>query len=548
MKHHATLWEAIADRIPDAVALRHDAREVAWGAFDDRAARLAQALLDAGIGRGDTVAIDLYNCPEYFEVFFAALKIRAVPANVNYRYGSDELLSLLENAQAKVLVYDAALRDRVAPIVAGATDIRLYIEVGGDDGPGPIPAVAYEDVVAGHEPAARIARDDQDVWLSYTGGTTGLPKGVLVRMERSVTYALWYRDMLLGEETSLEPVDFAAARAAAGTPFSGIPASPLMHSTGFVVASLPALAAGGVVTTLVHRSFDAHELLGTIEAVRGNVVAIVGDAFAIPIIKALDVGKPGGGAYDTSSLKVIASAGVAWSAQNKERLLAHIPQVALHDSCGATEGVAYGISRVSAGDELSTATFGVGPGVIVLSPDGEELPPGEVGFLAGPTTARGYFGDPVKTAEVFFLRNGEQYCKPGDLGRVELDGTVTLIGRGSTTINTGGEKVHPAEVEQAISTLESVEDCVVVGVPDERFGQTVAALVARVPGGTIEAEDVAAVVRGVLAGYKVPRRVRFVDHVPRLPNGKIDYPTSIELAKDAAVVSGSGRGAGGGER
>jgi fatty-acyl-CoA synthase len=186
--------------------------------------------------------------------------------------------------------------------------------------------------------------------------------------------------------------------------------------------------------------------------------------------------------------------------------------------------------------------------VIVLSPEGEELPLGEVGFLAGPTTARGYFGDPVKTAEVFFLRDGEQYCQPGDLGRVETDGTVTLIGRGSTTINTGGEKVHPAEVEQAISTLDAVEDCVVVGVPDERFGQTVAALVVRAPGTALEADEVSAVVRDALAGYKVPRRIRFVDQVPRLPNGKIDYPASTALAKDATVVSGSGRKVEEGER
>jgi fatty-acyl-CoA synthase len=265
------------------------------------------------------------------------------------------------------------------------------------------------------------------------------------------------------------------------------------------------------------------------------------------MIKALEEGHPDGRPYDTSSLLAIGSAGVAWSAHNKERLLEHIPQVALHDSCGSTEGAAFGVSRLRKGDELSTATFQAAPGLVVLSPEGEELPVGEIGFLAGPATASAYFRDPEKSAEVYFQRDGVWYAKPGDLGCIHPDGTVTLIGRGSSIINTGGEKVYPAEVEQAISSIDEVEDCVVVGVPDERFGQAVAAVVKLVAGRSLDADDVAAAARLQLAGYKVPRRVRFVDAVPRLPNGKIDYPTSTELAKDATAVTGSGRTAGGGD-
>jgi acyl-CoA synthetase (AMP-forming)/AMP-acid ligase II len=541
VKNHANLWEAFADRIPDSPVLQHGDRRITWGEYDERAARLAQAFAGAGIGPGDTVAIDLYNCPEYFESFFAALKLRAVPANVNFRYGSDELLMILENSEAKALVYDAGLRERVAPIVERATDIRLWIEVGGGADAGDIPALPYETVVAGHEPAPRVERSEDDVWLSYTGGTTGLPKGVLVRMERSVFFVLWYRNMLLGEDITVDPVTFAAQRAEEGRQVSGIPASPLMHSTGFVVAGLPTLGAGGTLTTLPSHSFDAHELFETVERVRGQIVSIVGDAFAIPMIKALDEGHPEGRPYDTSSLLAIGSAGVAWSAHNKERLLDHIPQVALHDSCGSTEGAAFGVSRLRKGDPLSTATFQAAPGLVVLSPEGDELPPGEIGLLAGPATASAYFRDPEKSAEVYFQRDGVWYAKPGDLGCINPDGTVTLIGRGSSTINTGGEKVYPAEVEQAISSLDEVEDCVVVGVPDERFGSAVAALVKRAPGSRIDEDDVAAVVRTMLAGYKVPRRVRFVDEIPRLPNGKIDYPTSTGLAEAAVVVSGSGR-------
>jgi len=538
VKHHADLWEAFADHIPDSPVLQHGDRRITWSQFDDRAARLASALAEAGIGPGDTVAIDLYNCPEYIEAFFGALKIRAVPANVNFRYGSDELLSILENSEAKALIYDAALRDKVAPIVARASAIRVWIELDGTDDPAPIPALDYEAVVAGHDPAPRIERSDDDVWLSYTGGTTGLPKGVLVRMERSVAMVLFYRDMLLDEQITVDPVTYAVERAAQGRPVSGIPASPLMHSTGFTVAALPSLISGGTVTTLESRSFEAHELFRAIESARGEIVAIVGDAFAIPMIKALDEGRADGRPYDTSSIKALVSAGVAWSAHNKARLFEHMPTADFHDNCGTTEGCVYGINLIRAGDELSTATFKAAPGLIVLDDDGRELPPGEVGLMAAPCTATGYFRDPEKSAETYFQRDGVWYTRPGDLGRLDADGTVTLIGRGTSTINTGGEKVFPAEVEQAVTALDEVEDCLVIGVPDERFGQAVAALVQLAPGAELDAADVAATARATLAGYKVPRRIRFVERVPRLPNGKPDFMTARDLAADAEPVSG----------
>ena len=217
-----------------------------------------------------------------------------------------------------------------------------------------------------------------------------------------------------------------------------------------------------------------------------QVVAIVGDAFALPMVRALDAGRPGGGRYETGSLRAICSAGVAWSAHIKERLFEHIPDVVLLDACGTTEGVTYGIRQFRRGDSLSTANFDAAPGVKVLSPEGEELAPGEVGMLASPTVATGYFRDPEKTATTFFMHDGVQYAMPGDLGRIESDGTLTLIGRGVTTINTGGEKVYPGEVEEVIKALATVDDCLVVGIPDERFGQSVAALVVTKPGHALD--------------------------------------------------------------
>jgi fatty-acyl-CoA synthase len=353
---------------------------------------------------------------------------------------------------------------------------------------------------------------------------------VLVQIGRSTANALWYRDLFLGVSTELDPVDFAVAHATGASPMSAIPASPVMHGAGFMYTSLPTLVTGGTVTTLQERPFDAHELLRTIETTRTQVTAIVGDAFALPIVRALDTGDPDGNRYDTSPLRLICSAGVAWSEHIKERLLEHIPQVTLFDACGTTEGVGYGTRQVRLGDRLSTANFDAAPGLKVFSPEGFEVPPGEIGLLAGPAHGTGYFRDPEKSAATFLVIDGVQYAMPGDLGRIETDGTVTLIGRGVTTINTGGEKVYPTEVEDVVKALPGVDDCLVLGIPDERFGQRVAALVVLAPGQTYEPTEVAAASRASLAGYKAPRHIRFVDQIPRTPNGKIDYPAATELA------------------
>ena len=537
--HFATLWEAIADEIPSAPALTHGARTVAWGEFEQRAARLAGALRAHGLGPGSTVACYLYNCPEYFEAFLGALKIRAVPANVNYRYGGAELRALLENCDAEALFFDSALRERVASVRHEVPRIRLFVELG-ETATAPLPgSCGYEELIVSSEPAPRVRRSEQDVFLSYTGGTTGLPKGVRYTIGRGVTNSLRLRELFLGARTESGIVDYAAERARNANRLVAIPASPLMHSTGFTFASLPTLTSGGQVTTLEGRSFDAGELLATIGAVRAEVVAIVGDAFALPLVRALDAAAPAG--YDTSSLRAICSAGTAWSARIKQRLLEHLPQAALIDFCGSTEGVTYGFRRVRRGDPVSAANFEAAHGLRVIGPDRRELPRGEVGLLAGPTPASAYHKDPRRSAATFFTIDGEQLAVPGDLGRIEPDGSVTLIGRGTSVINTGGEKVHPAEVEEVISGLAGVEECLVTGVPDERFGQLVAALVVAAADRQLDASDVIAAARRSLAGYKVPRLVVFADEVPRAPNGKIDYPAV------QAVLAGRPGGARGAE-
>lgn len=532
--HYATFWEAIADRFPERVAVRHGPRQVSWAGFEQRSARLAGAMHERGVARGDVIGTYLFNCPEYLEVFFGSLKIRAVPANINYRYTSDELLALVRNSEAKVLFFDAALRERVASIVDRAPEL-LLVEVGSSGGSPVRGALGYEDLLVDADPAARIWRDEDDVFLSYTGGTTGLPKGVLTRIGLMTNYSLWFRDMFFGERDAASPLDYAAQLVAEGVNTSVLPASPLMHGTGLAFAALPALSSAGLVNTLPTAGFIPHELLDTIETASVAVIAIVGDAFALPMVRALDAGKADGRRYDVGSVRVICSAGVAWTAQVKLRLLEHMPEAMLIDVCGATEGMAYGFNQLRHGDVLSTANFTAIDGLKALGADGVQLPRGEIGLLAAPTTAAGYHRDPKASEGVFRVIDDVLHAMPGDLGRIESDGTVTLIGRGVATINTGGEKVFPAEVEEAIRAHPGIDDCVVLGVPDERLGQVVSALVVCVsPDAPVLAEDVRATVRRSLAGYKAPRRIRIVDEIPRMPNGKVDYPAATELATEAA--------------
>ena len=332
MNHLADAWEALADADPEAAALRHGGRVRTWREFDDRASRLAQAMVGAGLGPGSRVMIALYNCSEYLETFFAAIKIRATPANMNYRYVGREAQALLEKSRAVALVYHASLRDRLADVVQGSTTLRFLVEV--DDtaeGTRLAGIEDYEELVAASAPAPRIARSPDDFVLSFTGGTTGLPKAVVSRIALMTGTAMGLRGLILQEDIAPDApvVETARQLRQAGRSPVGLPASPLMHSTGLGYASFPSLTAGGCVVTLPNRSFDAAALLAEVEAARATTIAIVGDAFARPIVDALRSRAATGRPHDLSSLRCIASAGVAWSAEVKQELLDFLPQVAL---------------------------------------------------------------------------------------------------------------------------------------------------------------------------------------------------------------------------
>ncbi len=537
--HFATLWEGIADVIGDEVALVHQDTRRTWREYDERAARLASAFTAAGLGPDAKIGMYLYNSNEYLETQFAGFKLRGVPVNVNYRYLDDELWYLLDNADAEAIVFHTSLGDRVARVKDRLPKLKLLVEV--DDGPAPDGtthvdgALAYEELVAAHDPMPRITRDEGDIYMLYTGGTTGMPKGVMYAIGGMTAGFVNLGFPLLGLTPPTDAAEVPAlvreARRSGASPIS-IPACPLMHGTGMWLGSMIPLVAGGAVVTLPSRSFDAHELFATVQRERVTNVVIVGDAFAKPMNRALDEAAARGEPYDTSSIRFVISSGVMWTAEVKEAMLDRIPQAMLVDAIGSTEG-SMGTNITMRGVPVQTARFQMGPTTKVFTEDGREVQPGsgEPGMVAaGGTVPLGYYKDPEKSARTFKVIDGVRYSFPGDWALVNADGTLTLLGRGSQCINTGGEKVYPEEVEEAVKRVPGIEDCLVVGLPDEKFGERVTAVASRAPGAEVDEATVIASVKQQLAGYKAPKAVVFVDRVPRAPNGKADYKSARELA------------------
>ena len=520
----ADLWEACAEVRGDAPAAVHGDRTVSWAEFDRRADGVAGALLEAGAEEQDKVALYLYNGPEYLESVFAAFKAGLVPVNTNYRYADDELVYLWDNADAIAVVFHGTFAERIEGIRARVPDVRLWLWV--DDGSGACPAWAapYEDaaVSATERTVAPWGRDGDQILMLYTGGTTGMPKGVMWRQGDLFPTLLrntspsYFTD---GETTP--DLDKVRALVANGGPV-GLPACPLMHGTGWF-GSLQMLSVGGCVVTLTSRTFDVVELLDTVEREGVNTLAIVGDAFAKPILRALDA-EPD--RWDLSSLVLIGSSGVMWSEATKQGLLGHHSGMLLVDAFSSSEALGLGQSTSSAGGTSGTAKFVLGENARVIDEQGQDVEPGsgQIGRVAVKgVTPVGYYKDPDKSAATFLEIDGDRYSVPGDWAEVAADGTLVLLGRGSVCINTGGEKVFPEEVEEALKEHPTVLDAVAVGVPDEKFGEAITAVVEPAPGQAVDEAEVIAHVKGRLAGYKAPKRVLVVDTIGRAPNGKVDY-------------------------
>jgi fatty-acyl-CoA synthase len=529
----ADFFESVADAVPDRPALIQGDRRTNWQAFDERSARLAAAFTAGGLEPNAKVASYLYNCNEYSEGVFATFKMRGVPVNVNYRYLEDELVYLLDNSDAEALLFHGSLGDRVAKVIDRAPLVKLWIQV--DDGsPHQEFAARYEDLITGNDPMPRIDRPGDDLYFLYTGGTTGMPKGVMWRHEDLFGVLGESVYPLIGEvrpDTAKDAGAVAKKLADAGPPRVHLPASPLMHGTG-AFSSFQAMFLGGAICTLVNRHFDPHELWQTVERERVTQMAIVGDAFAKPMLRALEEAEAEGKHYDLSSLQLIISSGVMWSAEVKHGLMERGNFICL-DSLGSSEGVGFAGSISAPGAEQKTAKFTIGAGTKVFTDDGREVTPGsgETGRLAvGGHIPVGYYKDESKSAATFVVIDGKRWSIPGDFASVEADGTIVLLGRGSVVINSGGEKVFPEEVEEAVKLHPDVVDCLVVGVPDERFGEAVTAVLAVRDGVEATDDDIHRALEG-LARYKRPRRFVFVPEIVRGPNGKADY----KWAKDAAT-------------
>ena len=518
----ADVWETIASVQPDAPALVRGSSVRSWGEFDARSEAIAQGLFGAGLAHQSRVAQYLMNSMEYLESLFGTYKAAMVPVNTNYRYVADELAYLWLDAGVEAVMFHGSFTESTNEVRARVPNVKLWLWV--DDGVGECPdwAVPYERVAASGAvlSAESSQRSGDDLFLLYTGGTTGQPKGVMWRQDDLFCVLNRSATIKYPEEGGLESV--AEGLAAAGsTRARVIPAAPLMHGTA-AFSAFAVLDSGGAVVLCEHTKFDPKELLDTVEAHNVTDLSIVGDAFAKPLLDALDAQPQ---RWDISSLKVILSSGVMWSAPVKDGLIKHAPNLLCVDTLGSSEAVGLARSISSSRGTAKTAGFKLGPNAQVIREDGTPVASGsgETGLVAVAGRAPiGYFNDPEKSAKTFREIGGRRWTTPGDFATVNEDGTVTLLGRGSGCINTGGEKVFPEEVEEALKLLAGVEDAVVVGAPHHRFGQQVVAFVELSPRAAADVDSLIGQLRTSLAGYKIPRHLSFVKSIGRAANGKVD--------------------------
>ncbi len=531
----AEIWEAAAAQLPDAPFAKQGDRSVTWSEANQRAEGIATLLLDSGVHRQDKVAQYMYNCPEFLETFFACFKASLVPVNTNYRYAADELVYLWDNADAVAVVFHGTFVDTIEAIRDRVPRIRTWIWV--DDGSGSCPdwAIPYEDAVLteGQPVVDRVERSGDDLYMLYTGGTTGMPKGVMWRQDDLVIVLSSRLGLTVPEEYD---ADFLSGAFSAPGPI-GLPACPLMHGTG-ALTSFGTLSSGGCVVCLESRHFDPGELLDTIDREKVNAVAIVGDAFAKPILAALDAEPE---RWTLDSVLAFTSSGVMWSEETKQGMLAHQPKMLLADAFSSSEALGMGQSVSGGGANPKTARFQASVHTIVIDDLGHRLAPGTdaVGRLAvGGRQPIGYYKDPEKSARTFMVIDGKRYSCPGDYATIDADGVVSVLGRGSVCINSGGEKIFPEEVEEALKTHSDVLDAVVVGVPHERFGEMVVGVVQSHAGTAPDPHELIEHVRERLAAYKAPRHIVEVDTIGRAANGKVDY----KRLREHAIESGAGTG------
>ncbi len=530
----ADLFEAVVDRVGAREAVVAGTTRTTYAELDRRANQAAHLLAAHGVEPGDRVGIALRNGPEHLEALLGAYKLRAVPFNVNYRYTAAETTYLLRDARPRVVLHGPDLGDAIGPAVDA-------LRADGDSVDALVGRGADHEARLAAQPSSRpdrSGRSGDDRYLLYTGGTTGMPKGVEWRHEDIVFAALGAgRGAAVPERATVadprSPAELVA-RAASGRTRT-VTASPLVHGTAQWVA-LGTLLAGGTVLTLPTSTFVADDLWDLVQAEQATIVVIVGDAFARPLADALTAR---GDRWDLGSLVAVVSGGAVLSRAVREELTDRLPWIAVVDGYGTSETGGQGNAVMWPGQTSSPTTrFPLGDHTAVLDDDGTPLVPGidtgRIGLIARRGhLPLGYRNDPERTAATFPVIDGVRWAVPGDLGRIEDDGTVTLLGRGASSINTGGEKVHPDEVEAVVKAHPDVFDAAVVGVPDDRWGERVVAVVAPRAGRSVDADALDAHCRAELADFKVPRRVVEVPEVRRLPSGKTDHAWVRAAARTA---------------
>jgi acyl-CoA synthetase (AMP-forming)/AMP-acid ligase II len=528
----ADLFENAADAFAEREYLVAEGERRTYAEIEERANRLAHHLAAQGVGAGDHVGIYAYNSVEWVEAMWAILKLRAIFVNINYRYVESELAYLFENADLVALVYQRQFSKRIAGVRDNLPRLRhlIAIDDGSDAGGAGLDAVDYEKAVASGSPERDFGpRSPDDHYILYTGGTTGMPKGVVWRHE-DVFFTLGGGiDQVAGGR--VDRPEAMAEKGLAAPPQTHLPVAPMMH--GATQWSVIGGSFVGRKIVLMAR-FDAQQVLRLVEAEKINVIMITGDAMGRPLADALEAS---GSAHDLSPLLALVSTAAVFSPAVKDAIFRSLPNLFMTESIGSSETGGQGLVMLQKGN---TAMKGGGPTVkpgedtLVLDDDLKPVAPGSgvVGRLARTGNIPvAYYKDPEKSAQTFVEARGVRYALPGDFATVEADGSITLLGRGSVCINSGGEKIYPEEVEAVIKSHPDAYDAVVVGVPDERWGSRVAAVIQPRSGAAPSLEQIQAHCRKHIAGYKVPRELHLVEQIERAPSGKPDYRWALAVAQ-----------------
>ena len=538
----ADLFEHAVDAAPDNLAVKVGDRAATYAELERESNKLAHYLLAQGVQPGDHVALYAKNSVEHVIGLLATLKVRAVTINVNYRYVEAELNYLFDNADVVALLFERTYADLVAKCapkhakLATLVSLPDVLDADNADDIASFGGVTLEEAVAGQSEERDFeARSEDDIHIIYTGGTTGFPKGVMWRhidFWRTLGGGI---DFYTGEP--LEEYD--QSKQANDPRMTTFPLSPLMHG-GAQAGLLMHLFAGHL--TILEPKFDPKRTWEIIDKEKVQLIFMTGDAMALPLIDEYDRQAATGTPYDGSSLFAISSSAAIFSPPVKKRWMDIFTNAVFTDSIGATETGFTGMGMQDKDAKINTdgPVVALGPNSVVLDDDNQPIDPSNVGAIGrlarGGSVPLGYYKDPEKSAKTFIDINGERFSVPGDNARIEEDGKVTLLGRGSNCVNTGGEKVYPEEVEMAIKNHPSVYDTLVVGIPDEKYGQAVAAVVSIREGTTLELEELRTFLRDHLSGYKLPRSLTIVDEVPRNATGKAQYPAAKEIALAHATV------------